>query len=142
MDRNGQPKRTSRGRTCGSKNLQQGEVRHALLASRGLISSAARRLGVVRQSIYNALERWPELREIVEEERELHLDEAETALFKAVKRGEAWAICFMLKTQGKARGYTQRQEVLEVGSPSLPPKKPINWKLLPVEERIVLLGLL
>ena len=27
-----------------------------------------------------------------------------------MKAGEAWAVCFLLKTRGKKRGYTERQE--------------------------------
>lgn len=34
------------------------------------------------------------------------LDHAESSLQKAVLKGEAWAVCFFLKTQGKSRGYT------------------------------------
>lgn len=45
------------------------------------------------------------------EGEELRLDIAESALDKAVEAGEAWAVCFFLKTRGKARGYTERHEV-------------------------------
>ena len=73
---------------------------------------------MVRQSIYNALERWPELREIVEEERELHLDEAETALFKAVKRRGGVGDLLYAQNAGKgtrlyaaARGTRSRESL-------------------------------
>ena len=142
MDGNGQGEGMHRGRTRGSKNLMEAEVRHALVASHGSISSAARRLGITRQTIYNALDRWPGLREIVEEERELLLDKAETALHKAVKRGERWAICFTLKTRGRARGYTERQEVRETKDYSVQAEKKIDWSGLSLEERIQLLELI
>ena len=35
---------------------------------------------------------------------------AELSLFKAIQTGEAWAVCFYLKTQGKDRGYVERYE--------------------------------
>ena len=40
-----------------------------------------------------------------------HLDIAEDSLIKAVKGGEAWAVCFYLKCKGKARGYIERESV-------------------------------
>lgn len=43
--------------------------------------------------------------------KERMLDLAESRLGSAVDKGEAWAICFYLKTQGKQRGYVERQEV-------------------------------
>ena len=138
MDGNGQRQGVHRGRTRGSKNLHEEEVRRALVASHGSISSAARRLGITRQTIYNALERWPELREIVEDERELFLDKAETALYKAVGRGKPWAIRFTLKTRGKARGYTERQEVSKAKDYSIQSEEKIDWSVLSVEERIQL----
>ena len=51
MDGNGQRKGVHRGRTRGSKNLHEEEVRRALVASHGSISSAARRLGSGGQSV-------------------------------------------------------------------------------------------
>jgi hypothetical protein len=38
-------------------------------------------------------------------------DNAESALYSAVLGGEAWAVCFYLKTQAKDRGYVERQEM-------------------------------
>jgi hypothetical protein len=35
-------------------------------------------------------------------------DDAESALYKAALAGEAWAVCFFLKTQAKDRGYVER----------------------------------
>jgi len=37
-------------------------------------------------------------------------DNAESALNRAVINGEAWAVCFTLKTQGKDRGYIERTQ--------------------------------
>lgn len=36
------------------------------------------------------------------------LDLAESQLKVAVSKGEAWAICFTLKTKGRKRGYVER----------------------------------
>ena len=39
------------------------------------------------------------------------LDVGELSLLRAVQNGEAWAVCFLLKTQGKQRGYIERAEI-------------------------------
>ena len=65
---------------------------------------AARRLGVSRQTLWKYLQRWPELAEIVSDRLEERLDIAESKLDRAIMKGEAWAICFFLKTRGKDRG--------------------------------------
>ena len=82
----------------------------ALTATRGLVSEAATRLGCQRQTIYNAIERHPEIDEVVNGERELMLDKAELKLGEAVENGQPWAILFYLKTQGRERGYSEKRE--------------------------------
>lgn len=85
-------------------------VENALMQVHGNISAAARALGVNRRSLSFRIQKNPQLREVLTDARESMLDNAETALQKAVLAGEAWAVCFYLKTQGKARGYIERQE--------------------------------
>lgn len=87
------------------------EVAAALRATNGLVYLAADRLGVAASTIYRAAERHKEVAAALEHQKGKRLDTAEAALWKAVKAGEAWAVCFYLKTQGKARGYVERQEV-------------------------------
>ena len=36
---------------------------------------------------------------------------AENSLFEAIRRGEAWAVCFYLKCMAKDRGYVERAEL-------------------------------
>lgn len=76
-----------------------------------MIAIAARGLGCERKTIYNALARYPQLKEVLATEREFSLDSAEMKLFEAVDRAEAWAVCFYLKTQGRARGYIEKQDI-------------------------------
>jgi len=47
--------------------------------------------------------------------RELALDTAEYQLMKAVHEGKTAELLFFLKTQGKSRGYVERQEVENSG---------------------------
>ncbi len=86
-------------------------VTAAIRDMNGNISAVARRLGVCRQTVYNYIERHPSVKDVLTEARETMLDNAESALYRAVLNGEAWAVCFFLKTQGKSRGYVERQEV-------------------------------
>jgi len=83
----------------------------AIRTNRGMVAKAARSLGCKRDTIYRAAERHAIVREALEDEREVRLDEAEQALFKAIDAGESWAVCFFLKCQGKRRGYVERQEI-------------------------------
>ena len=89
-------------------------AKEALLAAirkcRGLIHLAALRLKISPRTVFRYLEKWPDAKAAVAEQREQRLDIAELGLMGAVDRGEAWAICFYLKTQGKQRGYIERQE--------------------------------
>jgi hypothetical protein len=82
----------------------------ALKTSMGNISAAARNLGMARSYISQVVNSDPELLQIAVDARESMVDNAESALSLAVNRGEAWAVCFLLKTQGKNRGYVERVE--------------------------------
>lgn len=93
------------------------QIIKALRESRGLVAVAARKLGCARQTIYNRAEKSEAVREALVEAREFTTDIAEAALYKAIEAGEGWAVCFYLKTQGKGRGYIERQEH-EVSGPS------------------------
>lgn len=87
------------------------DVIDALTASKGMVYVAARRLGCVANTIYNYAEKYPAVKEAMTQERGLMVDTAEIALYKAVQNGEPWAVSLTLKTIGKDRGYTERQEI-------------------------------
>jgi len=72
---------------------------------------AAKHLGCTPSTIHHRAQKNPKIRECIEDERGWILDFAESKLLQAVKGGEAWAVCFLLKTQGKGRGYVERQEI-------------------------------
>ena len=94
-----------------STKLTAEAVTAAIRDMNGNISAVARRLGVCRQTVYSYIERHPSVKDVLVESRETMIDNAESALYRAVLNGEAWAVCFFLKTQGKSRGYVERQEV-------------------------------
>jgi hypothetical protein len=86
------------------------EYAAALREARGLYSHAARRLGVTDEAVRQRVARSSTLTQVSIEAREAMKDLAESALFEQVIRGEAWAVCFYLKTQAKDRGYVERTE--------------------------------
>lgn len=91
-------------------NVSDAKIIAAVKKSRGLIAVAARSLGIDRKTVYNRMEKSDAIREAVEESRDFTTDTAEAALYKAIQEGEAWAVCFYLKTQGKGRGYVEKQQ--------------------------------
>lgn len=82
-----------------------------ILSKRGNVSALARSYRVSRQAVLNWINEDPEAQQALKDARETALDNAEDALGNAVKNGDAWAVCFFLKTQGKGRGYVERQEL-------------------------------
>lgn len=73
--------------------------------------ATAKRFGVDRTSVRDLIEREPTLQKVLHDAREGMKDHAESALYAAATAGEAWAVCFFLKTQARDRGYIERQEV-------------------------------
>jgi hypothetical protein len=86
-------------------------VKHVLKQASGNTAQAAKKLRVSRQTLYRYIRRNPSLQQIIADARSALVDDAESALHRGVRKGEAWAVCFTLKTQGKSRGYVERQEL-------------------------------
>lgn len=85
-------------------------IESSIVKAFGNLSTAAKSLQVERATLY----RWIEqegLEEAVQEGRNRRLDFAESMLDKGMQEGNMTAIIFYLKTQGKSRGYIERQEV-------------------------------
>lgn len=87
------------------------QVQSVLVACNGNVSEAARRLGCSRITIYEHVNNNPSLKLVLAEAREALVDAAETAIDKLIKEGNVAAIIFTLKTQGKRRGWIERQEI-------------------------------
>lgn len=87
------------------------QIMAAISRARGLVYLAAQALGCDPATIHHRAQKNPKIREAIEIERGRILDFAEAKLLEAVNSGEAWAVCFLLKTQAKSRGYVERSEV-------------------------------
>jgi hypothetical protein len=82
----------------------------AIKDSQGFVTTIAIRLDCTIATVYNLQKRYPSVAEALEAEREKMLDFAESKLFKQIDAENITAIIFFLKTQGKKRGYIERQE--------------------------------
>lgn len=88
------------------------EVEAALKKSNGLITPAARLLGVSYAAVHNMLQAYPELKEIRDEARATTVDLAEMVLTEQITKKNMTAVIFALKTLGKDRGYSERTELV------------------------------
>ena len=79
--------------------------------AKGNVSAVARAFGVSRKTIYNYIERYATAQDALDDARETMLDNAESILYKKVLEGSTPELLFFLKTQGKRRGYVERNEV-------------------------------
>ena len=83
----------------------------ALKDANGNLSLAAERLGCARQMLYHRIEKSDMLKEARSIAYESRCDMYESLLDQKAQSGDINAIKFYLATQGKRRGYTEKQEV-------------------------------
>jgi Bacterial regulatory protein, Fis family len=87
------------------RKYTQEDMMDALEHSRGLIAPAARYLGCKRDTIREYIKEYPEVARTKKDMEEVGKDISENSLLDAAERGEAWAVCFHLKSKAKDRGY-------------------------------------
>jgi len=105
------------------------QVIAALRKTSGLRYLAARELGCSMHTINRFISRSAAVATVVKELKGQRVDFAEGKLWEAIQKGEAWAICFFLKTQGKDRGYTERHEYTgRDGEPLLTVRYVNDWR--------------
>ena len=91
--------------------LSKQRVIKALKETKGAVYLAAARLNVSHTAIYGYINKYDDIREVKEFYTEELNDIAELKLRQAVQKGEPWSIKYQLSTQGKTRGYVERQEL-------------------------------
>lgn len=94
------------------------EIIKALEMSGGFVSAAAGMLKCNAKTIYDYINRYPDIKEAKHLIEEAYSDIAEAELIKNIKGGkdvpkpvQLTAIIFYLKTKAKNRGYVERQEI-------------------------------
>ena len=93
----------------------------------GNVYLASKKLGVDRGSLYRFVKKHPKIQEVINQARESMVDIGESKLKQAVLKGEAWAVCFTLKTLGKSRGYVEQLQ--HAG----PDGEPISIMIIPAK---------
>ncbi len=92
------------------KKPERSVIEQAIVKAFGNLSAASKSLGVDRVSLYKWIEQ-DGLEQAVVEGRNSRLDFVEGKLDQKIDGGDTTAIIFFLKTQGKSRGYVERQEI-------------------------------
>jgi hypothetical protein len=89
--------------------LNKTNLTQALRESKGAVSIAAKRLGVTPRAIYARLEKWPDVREVLEDVRSEVCDVAELKLYAMINdethKDQLKAIMYQLDTHGRSRGW-------------------------------------
>jgi len=101
------------------KKIGKEAIKKALEQAYGNISLAAKTLGISRPTLYGYTREY-NMEEDIHQAREALIDMAEHALAKKIQGADTASIIFFLKTQGKSRGYVERQEVQLNDKPELP----------------------
>ncbi len=93
------------------------QISAALQATHGLLTPAAKVLGISRQALTKLLK--PVHQALITDIRESITDAAEANLYKLIQLGDERSVQFWLTRQGKARGYSEKQEIKveSAGSP-------------------------
>jgi hypothetical protein len=84
----------------------------ALREADGNLACVSRKFGCHRGTVWQHVDRDPELRKIVDELTETFIDEAESQLYKHIREGNVAATIFFLKTKARHRGYSERLELI------------------------------
>ena len=88
----------------------------ALEKSLGIVTTAAKSVGITRKTHYDWLNKDPQYRKAVTELEDLALDYVESKLFKNIEKEKEASVFFYMKTKGKKRGYVERQEIVHQGA--------------------------
>ena len=91
--------------------LKKAAMIEALEKSLGVVTTAAKLVGIERTSHYRWYDEDEEYKREVDELSNVALDFAESQLHKQIQNGEVSATIFFLKTKGKKRGYIESQRI-------------------------------
>ncbi len=97
-----------------AKKSKQAELKKDFVAAYdntlGNVSTACKNIGICRKTFYNWYQNDQDFADKIDEVDEAALDFSETMLKKNIREGREASIFFHLKTKGKHRGYSERQE--------------------------------
>ena len=88
--------------------LNKEDISKLIIEEHGNLSRVADRMGSTRTSVRRRIDADPKLKEALEEARERKLDRLEHSVWlRAEESNDTGLQCFILKTQGRHRGYDQ-----------------------------------
>lgn len=88
----------------------------AVKDSFGILTTIAARIGCNRTTIYNFLEKYPDMKKVLEDEKERIIDRVEKKLFFRAIEGDIKAIDRVLRSKkAQERGYGDYSEVKHTG---------------------------
>jgi hypothetical protein len=94
-----------------ARRLSKKKIKEALMMCKGNISDVARSLECDRKTVYNYINRHPDVKKAHLDAKDAAIDYVEGKLFTQIGKGNVTAMIFYLKTQAKERGYVERQEI-------------------------------
>jgi len=115
------------------------EIIVALENNKGLVTLAAKELGIWYQSLYARISKNKRLKDKLIEIREQNLDRAENSLIASIDKGNFDATKFYLTHQGKERGYS---EIINIKADVSTDMSIEDFSKLSLEERLELKKLL
>lgn len=90
--------------------LNKDEVMKLVVENNGNLSRVADRLGSTRGTVRNLIDKHEDLKQVLKDCRERQIDELEESVFdRAVDSNDTTLQLFVLKTQGKHRGWEQSE---------------------------------
>lgn len=86
----------------------------ALIRCKGLQYLAAEQIDLCKSAVCQRVKASPYLQQVIRECLETRLDKAEFNLALMTEDKELGAICFLLKTKGKERGYVENKDEVKI----------------------------
>lgn len=94
-----------------AQQIKKNAMVKALERSLGVVTTAAKSVGIERSTHYDWMKDDEVYRAQVEALKDVALDFAESNLHNQINKGDTTATIFYLKTQGKKRGYIEKTEI-------------------------------
>ena len=88
------------------------EMIKALEKTLGIVTTACKQVGIARSTFYDWYNNDLVFQSNVDDMKGVALDFVESKLFEQINDNIPTSTIFYLKTQGKARGYVERQEIV------------------------------
>ena len=93
-----------------TKSFTPDEVMNALIMTRGLVSYAAKHLGVGYRKLRTYLDENEKMKQIINDVQEITTDYVESKLFNLIDREQEKSVHFYMRARGKSRGYSVQHE--------------------------------